>query len=551
MAQDLKVGLKITADGKQAVGEVDRVVDAIDQMDGTVPGVDRVGESINQMGNAAQSADEKTSSLVAGLKTLAGAAVVREFIQANATIESIGASLEAVTGNAESAALEMAYIRNESMRLGIETASAAQSFLTLAAATKGTNLEGQATRDIWSAVAGKMSQLGASSADIAGAMTQLAQGASKGKFELEDIKSIAERIPGFFSTFAGAIGVTTEQFSGMVSQGEITSAMLPKLAAAMGGARGEINTFNANLGRLKNAFTDAAITLGDTGIFQALSTATRGAAFGVTLLVSEFVLLGKTLGNIAFSVATLDFSGFLNRQKALIDDTRKSLDKAEKQILGTGEAAKEAGTAAQTGFKAAADAAADLAKETEAAKAKAKALEDALKASLAAREKIEADFAARRNKINAPQTEDAASFDRLNLLQSRARELAVRAGQTTGKDAKRLADEALATANKAADVVQQLNDGGQATDFVATGLLNEVERIAQQAAEGLKNVGITVDANQALEQARTYHAVWQQFLNDNPLTVVVKPVPGAGDSPGGLDVSAALRAAALQSGGRR
>jgi tape measure domain-containing protein len=326
MAQDLKVGIKITADGKQAVGEVSRVNSAIGDIGESAPGARKTADAIDQVGDSSAKARDRVDTLATGLKALAGAAVVREFISANASIESIGASLEAVTGSAESAAAEMAFIRNEAMRLGVETAEAARSFLTLAAATKGTNLEGQATRDIWSAVAGRMTQLGATSADVAGAMTQLAQGASKGKFELEDLKSIAERIPGFFSTFAKAIGVTNERFFEMVSAGEITADLLPKLAGALGGAGGEINTFNATLGRMKNALTEVATSIGDTGIFDALT-----------------FTMGKLAG--ALSYATLGFKGMAAAIKGDQATFNKLSDQAEQvknRLFGIGDGAKQA-----------------------------------------------------------------------------------------------------------------------------------------------------------------------------------------------------------------
>ncbi len=53
------------------------------------------GNAVDKTGDSAQSATGKTDGLVTGLKALAGAAVVREFIQANASLESIEKSLVA------------------------------------------------------------------------------------------------------------------------------------------------------------------------------------------------------------------------------------------------------------------------------------------------------------------------------------------------------------------------------------------------------------------------------------------------------------------------
>jgi hypothetical protein len=181
---------------------------------------------------------------------------------------------------------------------------------------------------------------------------------------------------------------------------------------------------------------------------------------------------------------------------------------------------------------------------TDSALAEQKRLEAGLDASLKRREQVETDFARRREKINEPENNDEATFGKLFDLQSKARQLAVQAGQATGEEARRLSESALAMANKAADVVQQLNDSGQASDIEATGLLRGVETVAKQAADGLKNVPISIDTSKAQDQAREFLQVFQQYLEQNPVRVRVE----TSDSG---DVSATLRNAALQAGGRR
>lgn len=530
MDKDLKVALKISADGKGAAVEVERVNGAIDDLgtdagkarpkiDGLGDAVEKVGQTapearktadaVEEVGNSAKDATVKTDSLVKGMKGLAGAAVVREFIQANASLESIGKSLEAVTGSSEAAAAEMEFIRNESNRLGIETEAAAKSFLTFAAATKGSALEGDAAREIWSAFAGKMSQLGASTADVEGAMVQLAQGASKGKFELEDLKSITERIPGAMDSFAKSIGVSKAEFYTLIEAGEITADMLPRFAAGLDAPKGSIDTFNANLARMKNALTDAAVTIGDTGIFSAISSATRGAAFGVTLLVSELVLIGKTLGNMAYSVATLDFSGFLTRQNELIDDTTKKLGEAEKRILGTGEAAKLAGDQASQGFSAGASAAGGMGAAVGAAKTKADTLADSLK-----------DLGLKIEDFADAGTDAAAAFENVSRQAQASGDMILTSllsalNRVSNEAAPGLEFALQEAFQKGKISAEQLEAGINAINTKAQGLWDEMDKSIKQSADlaaAYTTLGITSQAEMDKTAAST-KAAYQTLVD--------------------------------------
>lgn len=240
--------------------------------------------------------------LAGSIKALAGAAVVKEFLDINASLESMEQALVLVTGSQEAARREMAFVADEANRLGLEVVSATQSYVQFAGATKGTNLEGEKTREIWSSVAESISRLGGTAADVSGALTQLAQGVSKGKFELEDLKSVAERIPGFFEIAARAIGVTTQGFMAMQSSGQLlVDDFLPKLANELNklsSGGGEINTFNAQINRAKTSLGELAKAIGDTGLFDAISWGIGKAANATSVLANESGLLwAKITGN--------------------------------------------------------------------------------------------------------------------------------------------------------------------------------------------------------------------------------------------------------------
>ena len=231
-------------------------------------------------------------------------------------------ALRQVTGSSEAASAEMDFLRGAAGDLGIGIEDAARSYMTLAAAAKGTAMEGAATRDVWQSVTRAITALGGTSADVQGALIQLAQGVSKGKFELEDLKSVAERIPGFFNLAAKSIGVTTGEFLEMQKRGEILAAdFLPRLAGELNNTFGNerVDTFAANLSRLKNSLTEVYLEIGQGGAFDALTGALKGASVAIGIMWEGVELLGRTLGNIGYTIASLDFSGYQERQKESLD----------------------------------------------------------------------------------------------------------------------------------------------------------------------------------------------------------------------------------------
>ena len=244
----------------------------------------QAAERTREAGNAADHAGkqgEKSaggfSRLAGAMKALAAAAVVKEFLQANAGMESMQKSLEMITGSSVAAGAEMEFIRAVSGRLGLSVDAATNSYIQLAASAQGTALEGAATRDIWTAVAEAMARLGKSTADTDGALLAISQMMSKGVVSAEELRGqLGERLPGAFQVAARAMGVTTQELGKMLQSGEVIAAdFLPRFAAELrktGGDGGEINTFTANLNRLWNSLKTGAVVVGqETGVFALAS----------------------------------------------------------------------------------------------------------------------------------------------------------------------------------------------------------------------------------------------------------------------------------------
>jgi tape measure domain-containing protein len=276
------------------------------------------------------------SSLSTALTTLAGSLIVKAFIDANVELEKFTKSMTATTGSAQAAAEAYAYVSGVSNKLGIETGATADSFAKFAAATKGTALEGDGAKLIFEAFAGTMSRLGSSSADINGAFVQLAQGISKGKFELEDLKSIAERVPGFFDQLAKSLNVSTGELFKMISAGQIGAVEIAKFAAVLneGLAGAKFDGYVNSMARLRNAIDEAFRDVGKAGAFDALIATVKIGAASIVGATTTFTLFGEVIAAVFAKLSLGQAFDFGNA-------VSEAMDKAAKATDGAGRAAGE------------------------------------------------------------------------------------------------------------------------------------------------------------------------------------------------------------------
>lgn len=223
--------------------------------------------------------------LIALAGGLGAAFAAGQFVQTVTLFQAIESGLKAATGSTEAAQSAMAYVRAESDRLGLSLGSTAKDFTSFAASTRGTELEGEKTRKVFSAIAEAGTVLGLSADDMSGALLALSQMASKGTVSSEELRGqLGERLPGAFNIAAKAMGVTTAELGKMLEQGQVlASDFLPKFAEEMHRVFGPeaanaSNNLRANLNRLQTAVTDLFLAAGKGGLTEALNDATRQTA---------------------------------------------------------------------------------------------------------------------------------------------------------------------------------------------------------------------------------------------------------------------------------
>lgn len=328
-----------------AIAKIEAGLRGIDaEAKGAGAGLKQLDESATGLGKAGEGAE----ALGRAIKALAIAAVVQDFIAANVAAEKFQKTMEAATGSSAAAAKEFDFVRSVAQRFGVELLDTADAYAKFSASAKGTALEGEGARLIFEGFTGTMARLGASSADVSGALVQLGQGVSKGKFELDDLKSIAERIPGFFSAFAGSLGVSTAELYDLISAGKIGSRELLIFSDTLrdGLAGVDFDGFAASSARFKNAISEAYLELGRTGAFDVLTKGVQAGTASIIGIIAAFETLGSIIGSVAGAIISGNWS---NLGDVIGESIGKGADKtraARDALFGVEDAAKKTGDAA-------------------------------------------------------------------------------------------------------------------------------------------------------------------------------------------------------------
>lgn len=404
---DLKKTIEILFEGNdQASRKAADVLGKIREMEAqakaTSASTDGVAKSLDDIGKK----DAMIARAADAMKALAAALVVDRFIDANVQFERFERAFKAIQGAGADAGAEFEYIKNVSNALGISIGVAADSYIKLTAATKGTALEGQATRTVFEAVARATSALSLSTSDTEGVMRALTQIVSKGKVSMEELRGqIGDRLPGAFQIAADAMGLTTAQLDKLVTKGGLTAEeFLPKFAAQLdktfGGA--SFDGYVQSMQRLRNEIDIALIDVGKAGAFDILIGAVNATTATLTGAISIIRLFGETMGNIAYTLASRDFLGFAERFKESLDKAAASTRSLPEALGIVDSASKKAGDSGAAAGKA-------ISAEMEAAKVAARELGK----NAAEVDKTLKDLGINPDKIKKPVDDLIALFEKL------------------------------------------------------------------------------------------------------------------------------------------
>lgn len=296
------LSIRLTADGKGLVGELRSASGELRRF-GT-EGARDVARVSRAMRDTEQSADGMSSRFAAMGRTLGTALSVsaiagfgRAIVDASSKMNTFNQVMLVVTGSQRAADAEMAFVRENANRLGIALVSSADAYAKLTASARGTTLEGQNVRDIFSAVSEASRVLNLSSDQTSGALQALQQMISKGAVQSEELRGqLGERLPGAYQLAAKAMGVTTAELGKMLEAGKVTAdVLLPKLAKELHAVYGAQAAAagrgpSADIARLGNAVTEALANIGNAGgVLEGVAAGARVLATWVTNSAAAFV----------------------------------------------------------------------------------------------------------------------------------------------------------------------------------------------------------------------------------------------------------------------
>lgn len=184
----------------------------------------------------------------------------------------------AMGGDQQLAAREMRWIREEADRLGVQFNTLAMQYANLATATRGSNIEGAKTREIFQQVteAGRVYRL--SNDQLQGVFKALEQMASRGTVSMEELREqLGDRLPGAFRLAVEAMDTTSESLTRMIENGELASEdFLPKFAKRLSEVTNPqlpkaLESFNAELGRFQNEIVKAQEKVATNGFIDGMT----------------------------------------------------------------------------------------------------------------------------------------------------------------------------------------------------------------------------------------------------------------------------------------
>jgi tape measure domain-containing protein len=218
--------------------------------------------------------DALNSSLAALTAGIGSGLFAKALFEAGVQSQQLNLAFKAITGDAPAAAKELGFVRDEAKRLGLEFLPLAASYKGIAAASKGTALEGDSTRKIFTGISEAAAALGLSGDQAAGALLAISQMISKGKVQAEELRGqLGERLPGAFNLMAESMGVTTAQLDVMLKKGEVGTDVLIGFADLLDKRYGPAASENAKgalaaLNSLKTAWFDLKVAIANAGFLD-------------------------------------------------------------------------------------------------------------------------------------------------------------------------------------------------------------------------------------------------------------------------------------------
>ena len=270
-------------------------------------------KAVDTTARALNNVFRQAAGLVAAYAGISGIiSSVRSVNETGMAFQGLGTALETITGSSAGAREKMKFLEEQAERLGLNLLETAQSYMQIAAAAKGTELAGDGTRQIFTAIAEASTVLQLSVDQTNGALRAIGQIMSKGKVQAEELRGqLGERLYGAFQLAARGMGITTAELDKMLEQGQVIAEdFLPKFAAEIrktfsDGVPAASMTARAEMNRFNNAILEIERTIAASGFLDGVTQGYRTltATLEDPAVVDAARELGQTLGSAIATAA--------------------------------------------------------------------------------------------------------------------------------------------------------------------------------------------------------------------------------------------------------
>jgi tape measure domain-containing protein len=269
-----------------------------------------------------------------------GGQAIRSIVNAGNSMESFERTLTVATGSANKAAQEMDFLREIADELGINLEQTASAYTKFSAAAKGSVLQGQSARDIFTSVSKAARVLNLSASDTGGVFKALEQIMSKGKVQAEELRGqLGERLPGAFNLAAKAMGVTTAELDKLLKDGKVAAEdLLPGLAKELDRVYGSAvasasSSAAANIERFNNALFESKVAVSE-GLLPAISLLTRKLADGIPIVTDFAEKMGEIFaGGQGFDALADSFEEPIRRLQEERDRILRQMQDAQRPFV--------------------------------------------------------------------------------------------------------------------------------------------------------------------------------------------------------------------------
>lgn len=212
-----------TADTKQLVSAMNKADSALNK---TIKKTKETGKSFKELSIAGKAAW--------GAMGAAAVYAVTRISKAAQEVETLSKRLEFVSGSTVKAAKDFAFLAKESERLGLDLAVTSQEFSKFIFSARGTMLEGEGVRNVFTAMSEAASVMRMDSTALKFSFKALNQMMDKTTIMSEELKlQLGDHLPGAVKIMAKAVGVSTKELMKMMERGLSTEMVLGKFASTL------------------------------------------------------------------------------------------------------------------------------------------------------------------------------------------------------------------------------------------------------------------------------------------------------------------------------